>query len=460
MKKTLSTVCSFITSLKEKIESLFDACCLETIAKETKFMVRSTNRINPRDFVQLMVLELLENPSMSIQGLCDILALLNPRSHMSANALQQRLASDGAADFLETVFNEAMTRSLVDSFEKTAPELLVPFNRVWLQDSTQCQLSEKLAPGFRGAGGSGSQSALKLSLIYEHQQRTLHQILMTDGKTAETALGKVLLDRLEPHDLVIRDLGYFVVEALFQIAQKGAFFLSRLNKGIAVFLTAEPKAAAIDLPMFVNQRFTSESVIDLPIYLGRQKLAVRLIGYRAPSEVVNQRRRKAREVARKKGRQPSKAYLDWLAFSFYLTNVSKEKWEAKVVGTIYRLRWQIELIFKQWKSLLHIDCLKGTNPNRIRCLVYGRLIAIVICSMIYRGLCCYAYAVWDREPSIIKLTAWLITRRRLADALEQDALESLFSALQTSAKRLLKQQRLRRTTVGLILQQVPFLHGF
>ncbi len=131
-----------------------------------------------------------------------------------------------------------------------------------------------------------------------------------------------------------------------------------------------------------------------------------------------------------------------------------------MVGTLYRLRWQIELIFKQWKSWLKIDCLRGTDENRIRSLVYGRLIAIVMMSMIYRCLCCYAYEVFEREASVIKLSAWLIRRRRLATAVEENTMERLFEALFLAALQLLKQQRLRRTTLQLIAQEVEFQHGF
>jgi len=87
--------------------------------------------------------------------------------------------------------------------------------------------------------------------------------------------------------------------------------------------------------------------------------------------MVNQRRRKAREVryrhtgrydaARKKSRTPTKKYLQWLSFSFYITNVPITVWTTDVIGTIYQLRWQIELIFKQWKSLLKIDFLTNLN---------------------------------------------------------------------------------------------------
>ena len=149
-----------------------------------------------------------------------------------------------------------------------------------------------------------------------------------------------------------------------------------------------------------------------------------------------------------------------LAFNFYITNVDAHKWPASVVGTIYRIRWQIELIFKQWKSILGIDCLRGSSPNRILCLVYGRLIAVILMSMIYRCLCCYALAVFDREVSVVKLTQWLILRGRLAFAVHNNCCEKLFSELFAAAKRLLKDLRLRRTTLELIDGQVEFQHSF
>jgi len=48
----------------------------------------------------------------------------------------------------------------------------------------------------------------------------------------------------------------------------------------------------------------------------------------------------------------------------------------EAVGIAYRLRWQVELTFKHWKSLFQINILRGTRPERILCLIYGRLIVI------------------------------------------------------------------------------------
>ena len=461
MNNTIANVSEFIKTVESKITTLFDAETLDQMAKETKFIQRSTNRITAIDFVKLMSLEILDDPMMSTDGLCDMLAKLSPSSQMSGNALQQRLASDGAVAFLSAVFDDALTQSLIDVFDQTPTELLAPFSRVWLQDSTQCQLHEQLADTFRGAGGSSSKSSLKLSLIYEHHHHQIHQIMATDGVTAENTVGEALIDMLSADDLVIRDLGYLTVDVLRQIDKKQAFFLSRLQKGIPVFITDDNQATPIDLPLHIEKKFRGQSTIDLVVYLGQKRFPVRLIAYRTPDEVVNQRRRRAHRVAQKRGRKPSDEYLNWITFTFYVTNVESEIWTHKVVGTIYRLRWQIELIFKQWKSLLRIDCLLGTNENRIRCLVFGRMITIVNMSMIFRCLCCYAYAVYQREPSLFKLTAWLLRGQRLAAAVHNHQIDNLLEAMIIAApKSLFKQQRNRKTTQQLIEKQVEFLNSF
>jgi hypothetical protein len=93
--------------------------------------------------------------------------------------------------------------------------------------------------------------------------------------------------------------------------------------------------------------------------------------------------------------------------------VSRDVWTAAVVGTVYRLRWQVELTFKHWKSLLHLHVLKGTRPERIKCLLYSRLITIVILNMISAYASWYAANCLRREISAHKLINWLKRKSRL-----------------------------------------------
>jgi transposase len=52
----------------------------------------------------------------------------------------------------------------------------------------------------------------------------------------------------------------------------------------------------------------------------------------------------------------------------------------KYMTFFYSLRWQIEIFFKTWKSLFQIHHWQTIKKERLECHVYGRLIAIFICS--------------------------------------------------------------------------------
>ncbi len=192
-------------------------------------------------------------------------------------------------------------------------------------------------------------------------------------------------------------------------------------------------------------------MVDLPVSLGQERVPCRLLAYRLSEDVVTQRQRKAHEEARKKGRMLTQEYLNWLAFGLYITNVSQQIWPSKVVGTIYRLRWQVELTFKNWKSLLHIHILKGTRPERIKCILYGRLITIAMIALVSSYASWYAEDYLQREMSIAKLINLLKRKGRFAKAIHAGTLDALCIDLwRVLPKLLCKQKRRRRTSRQLI----------
>ncbi len=253
------------------------------------------------------------------------------------------------------------------------------------------------------------------------------------------------------------------------LLQKEAYFLSRLPKSCGVYL--EPDAEAVNIAGLIDYHYPHQAVISLEVYLGKEKFPCRLVAYRLPELVVNKRRRKAYQAARKKSRKPTKEYLSWLRFSFYVTNVPLSIWATEVIGTIYRLRWQIELIFKQTKSLLRIDCLcgdihsspsaNGTSPYRIKCFIYGRLCVVCLISMLYSTVFWHAWETDLGEVSRDKLIKWLLRKNRLAQVIRHYSLFLLFDELLSQLpKRLLKQKRKRKTTLERIVDQETFQQAF
>ena len=106
---------------------------------------------------------------------------------------------------------------------------------------------------------------------------------------------------------------------------------------------------------------------------------------------------------------------------------------------------------KQWKSLLHIHVLAGTRPERIKCLLYGRLTTITMLMRICAYASWYAVSVLRRELSLHKLILWLKRKDRFAHAIEDSTVETLWSDLRRDMVVLLcKQKRKRRTSQQLL----------
>jgi hypothetical protein len=173
-------------------------------------------------------------------------------------------------------------------------------------------------------------------------------------------------------DLVLRDLGYFVLETFAAMNQKGIYFLSRYRSGIAV--CDSNTGNRLDLTKILRK----DGYIDETIMLGKTKcVAVRIIAIPVPDAVANKRRRNAK-ANRDKRLNPSRERLFLMGWSIFITNVGKDKWSPKQADAVYRLRWRIEVVFKAWKSHLHIHKMSATSESMLRVSIASKLIFCVI----------------------------------------------------------------------------------
>ena len=118
----------------------------------------------------------------------------------------------------------------------------------------------------------------------------------------------------------------------------------------------------------------------------------------------------------------------------------------------------MELTFRNWKSLLKINVLKGTRTERVQCIIYGRLITIIMLAMISSYASWYAEDYLQRELSLPKLINWLKRKNRLVNAVHDGTLEALLRNLRRALPKLLcKQQRKRRTSRQLIAEYEPYM---
>ncbi|CAM4413391.1 hypothetical protein BAMA_16345 [Bacillus manliponensis] len=56
-----------------------------------------------------------------------------------------------------------------------------------------------------------------------------------------------------------------------------------------------------------------------------------------------------------------------MSMNVYITNIPPEEVPTNYVHSLYSLRWQVEILFKTWKSFFEIDECKDIKKERLEC---------------------------------------------------------------------------------------------
>jgi Transposase DDE domain len=177
---------------------------------------------------------------------------------------------------------------------------------------------------------------------------------------------------LPPGSLRLSDLAYFNLVS-FEAMGSERYWISRLKVHVLVF---EEDGRALDLAQYLAH--TTSQQVDRLVLVGAERLSCRLVAQRVSSEVAAQRRRKLKETARRKGQPISQARLALADWTIFLTNVPLSMLSTEQVFLVAGVRWQVELVFKLWKSECHIDTSRSQNPWRILTELYAKLLGWLI----------------------------------------------------------------------------------
>jgi hypothetical protein len=262
---------------------------------------------------------------------------------------------------------------------------------------------------------------------------------------------------------VLFDRGYFKLPAFADIAAAEAYCLSRLHHQATLLEAVAGRLCRLNVEQWLQTE--SRTLVEKAVVLGAQeRVATRLIALRVPESVVNERRRKARRSAKKRGHTPSQAHLTLLAWNLFITHVPGTVWTSETVWKVYAVRWPVELVCKAWKSHLHLAALPTTTVNRTLCYRYGRLLLMLLTFALCPALRATLWTTKRRELSLRKLVRHL---QALADRwlhllfAPPSPLHSFFHQTYTTAVRLaLKALRKRQTTAQLLRASLASQHDF
>lgn len=325
--------------------------------------VQRTSRLTGSRLVQILTLGALEQGNISLRGFCRVAAKLG--IEISEPGLHQRLNATAV-----TLLRQMSQVWITHKSEGVLKAVFAPFDHVYLIDSTEIRLPDTMQAVFRG---TRTASSLKVQLAYEYKQGHIEAFEMEAGCQPDQR-STVIETVAEAGDLVLFDLGYFDQTRFKHLNDKGVCFVSRLQTqaGLYSHQTGGRALSVLDVVRGCGTRGEQR------YYLGsRARVPVRVLYYRLPDEVIAQRRRNAHAAARRRGQtcsQHTLACLEWLVF---ITNAPPDGLTLDQVADVYRVRWQIELVFKVWKSEMQLPCLGAWRPERILVQLYARLLGLL-----------------------------------------------------------------------------------
>jgi hypothetical protein len=386
-------------STVEKVTEFFATDQIETSARHTKFVQR-TSKITGKLFLALVTFGRWSTPKTTVAQLAAKAAQLDVPVDFTPAALQQRMTARAVAFLREVLQTAFATLHAVGTGCEDG--LFAAFGRVHIVDSTGFGLPESLKGEFPGAGGSGSNAGAKIQLVWDYKSQTFEHFALIPWNVPDNKYVDTVVKLAQPHSLFLFDLGYFKLAAFAKIAAAQAYFLSRLNHQTTLREVVGSRTQPLNLSQCLGRE--SRALLEKAVLLGpRAQVAARLIAVRMPEAIVNERRRQAHAVAKKRGYTPSQAHLTLLAWNLFVTNVPATVWPPKTVGMVYSFRWQVELVFKAWKSGLHLATLTSTTKHSTLCYLYGRMLLIVLTFALCPSLRAAAWQKQQREVSLLKL---------------------------------------------------------
>ena len=216
----------------------------EKVGMEVGLIRRKPRKIHPLQLLKAFCILLPHGPP-SLRALAMVLSVLCAEA-VSKQAVAKRIGKPWV-EFLKQILALMLCKRLKTA---SAESLFVAFNRVLLHDSSTLPLPEALAPYYPGSRNQrGHHAQAKVQAILDIKSRSYVHFSLTPFTRNDQAAASDVLGLLQTGDLIIRDLGYFVLKILKGITDAGAFFISRCRYGCSLYDPDSP----VDLPRLLRK---------------------------------------------------------------------------------------------------------------------------------------------------------------------------------------------------------------
>jgi hypothetical protein len=339
----------------------------DELGRETSFVQRQS-KLSGGTFSQTTVFGWLAKPDGSLNELSQTAASLGVQ--VSAQGLDERFGPN-SAELLRRVLLEAV-EEMVQS-DPVAIGILQRFAGVHLLDSTTILLPDEWMEVWPGCGPIKGKAALKVMVDWDWLSGGMKLQLMT-GRTHDQ--NNELAARLLPAGhLRLMDVGFLNLNRFQHMTEAGNFWLSRFKAGLLLYRNLASPACTIT--HLLNTTPLDE--VEYDVWLGlADRVPCRLVARRLSQTTAEERLRKLHQQAQREGRTPSADQLTLACWTVLITNIPTPLLTPSEALVLYRVRWQIELLFKLWKSGARLETSRSANPWRILTELFAKLLGVLI----------------------------------------------------------------------------------
>ncbi|MGD9200404.1 MAG: IS4 family transposase [Chitinispirillia bacterium] len=248
--------------------------------------------------------------------------------------------------------------------------LAAGYKRILVQDSTIVRLPNKLFDFFSGVKNAHTSVCnARIQGVYDLISGTFISFSIDPYSVNDQKVSHCI--DAQKGDLVLRDRGYYVIQKIQEILDKGADVISRY-KHLSQFYDLETKEPIHLLTMLKN-----ELTIDRWVLTGEKKdIKVRILATPTTEEIANLRRMKAKKENKTKKYSPELGEL--MGWNIFITSIKNMKLTIQNIAMLYSLRWRIECIFKTWKSNFKFARIHNVSKEQLKVLLRARMIMITI----------------------------------------------------------------------------------
>lgn len=291
--------------------------------------------------------------TMRVETLADIQRGFNALfdTTVAYKPFHNQLAKWRFGDFMRELVGRMLERWVVRVLSAGARGAFSEFRRIVIQDGSSFGVKEALSEIYPGRFKSRGPAAVELHATVDLLNESLSRVVLTPDTFPERA--ELPPPRELAGGLLLADRGYFDVKYLQALDAAGASFVVRGFRSMNPRIIDASRSEGQRLRRLCGKHLQEvalpkRGLIELDVEWSRGESAFR-----------------ARVLA---SWNPNKR-----EYRYLVTNLSRARYSTEQVSAAYRLRWQVELLFKEWKSYANLHAFDTANPSIAEGLIWAAI---------------------------------------------------------------------------------------